>query len=201
MGVNVKNKNQIVKKQNLQPLSASQSADLIISNLAGKDVDTEKLEKLLEIKSKFEAEENRKEYQIAFAELQADLPVIQKTKEVHTKAGNLMYKYAPLEKILEQIKPVLKTHGFSYSWSEDLSNKDGYKRIYCHIMARGHTETNFVDVPIQKATDYVNAVQQAGSSSTYGKRYSLCNALGISVDEDYDATDLKGEQKEDNTEI
>ena len=168
------------------PVSTFQSADLLINQAIAKDVDINKLEKLLTLKGKYEAEENKKQFQAAFSALQSELPVIEKTKTVRNGRGEVMYKYAPLEKIIEQIKPYLKRHGFSYKWSEGAADRDGYKRIICTIMACGHEESSYIDMPVLSATKTTNQAQAAGSTSTYGKRYSLIGALGIMADEDDD---------------
>lgn len=173
--------------ENKTPMSTFHSADLLISQLAGKDVDVEKMEKLLALKGKYEAEENKKLFQIKFCKLQYELPVIKKTKSVDNK-----YKYAPLEEIVKQIKPFLREHGFSYRWSEGISENKECKRIICHIMSNGHEETSYVDIPMimspvtRDGKKIINDAQVAGSMSTYGKRYSLIGALGIMADEDDD---------------
>ncbi len=178
------------------PMSTFHSADFLIQQLSGKNVDADKMEKLLALKGKYEAEENKKRFQIKFSELQSRLPVIQKTKEVWNKEHSyVMYRYAPLEKIIEQIKPVLCELGFSYRWSEGLTEKDGYKRIYCHVMACGHEEQSFMDIPLMDANKVINKAQQAGVSSTYGKRYSLIGALGIMADEDTDGAGMDRVEK------
>lgn len=162
------------------------SVDRMIELAIKEKTGVEQLERLMDLKHKHEAHESRKEYHIMFCEMQSQIPAINKRKEIKNKKGVVLYRYAPLEDIVEQIKPFLKKYQMSYRWSEGLSERDGYKRIYCHIVGWGHEETSFVDIPIMKANDMVNSAQQAGSSSTYGKRYSLCDVLGLMVDDDDD---------------
>ncbi len=145
----------------------------------------EQLEKLMEMKYKHEEREAKKVFHEKFCEMQSELPIIEKTKTIKTKAGDVMYRYAPLEKIVPQIKPCLKKYGFSYHWTESFE-RENYKRVTCHITGHGHSMSAFADVPLMPANDYVNKAQQSGSSSTYGKRYSLSGILGIMVDEDVD---------------
>lgn len=172
-------------------VSTFKSADNLINKLSSvQNVDIVKLEKLLELKGKYEAEENKKVFQRKFAELQADLPVIQKTKKV-MDGNRVLYQYAPLEKILEQVKPFLKKYGFSYRWSEGLIEKEGYKRIYCHLMGHGHEQMSYCDIPIPPANKLVNNAQSAGSASTYGKRYSFIAITGVVADEDDDGRSVK----------
>ena len=57
-----------------------------------------------------------------------------------------------------------------------------------HIL--GHSESSDFEVPID-TEGYMTAPQKYASALTFAKRYSLCNALGISTgDEDTDATDV-----------
>lgn len=193
---NESTKKDIVISETQVPMSTFASADMLLQQLAGKDVDVDKMEKILALKGKYEAEENKKKYQREFSKLQSSLPVIQKTKSVKTRSGDIAYKYAPLEKIIEQIKPVMREFGFSYRWSEGISESDSCKRIWCHIMAHGHEEKSFVDIPTLDTNQLTNKAQMAGSASTYGKRYSLIGALGIMADEDDDG---RGAGTVDNT--
>ncbi len=179
-------KSKAIQKVKASPLSTFETADIILQGLTGKDVDLDKLEKLLEIKGKYEAEENKKIFQVKFAEMQAELPIIKKTNTVKDNSGNTAYKYAPLEKIIEQIKDVLKKHKFSYRWTETASDKENHRKVNCHIMGWGHEQITSIDIPIPDVNKLTNKTQMAGSAMTYGKRYSLIGALGIIADEDDD---------------
>lgn len=176
----------------INSVSTFHSASLIIEKCLERDFDIEKLEKLLEIKGKFEAEESRKLFQKKFVEMQSELPEIPKTKQVMTSSGKIAYSYAPLDAIVKTIKPTLRKFQFSYSWSEGSADKSELRRIYCHIHGYGHTETNFVDFPPPATNNLTNLAQTYGMASTYGKRYSLCEALGIITEDDTDANEVNG---------
>jgi len=183
-------KNEIITMDDQETKSSIGSVDSMISLAIKEKVGVEQLEKLMELKHKHEAHEAQKAYHVNFCAMQAEIPAIIKTKSVTNKHGDELYKYAPLEKIVEQIKPYLKKYGFSYRWNEGVSESQGYKRIYCHIVGHGHQETSFFDVPIMGANNMINVIQQVGSSSTYGKRYSLGDVLGLMMDEDDDGMSL-----------
>jgi hypothetical protein len=140
----------------------------------------ETLEKLLQLKNQQEDREASKVFHLKFSQMQSELPIIKKTKK-----GAGPFKYAPLEQIIKQIKPFLTKHGFSYHWTEEpLENKA--KRIWCHLTGHGHEEKTYVDLPVMDYTKMTNEIQQYGSTSTYGKRYSLIGLLGIMADDDDD---------------
>jgi hypothetical protein len=145
----------------------------------------ENLKELVNMKYEIEAKENAKIFHTAFSNMQAELPVIIKTKSVTRKNGDIIYKYAPIESIQKQIAPCLQKFGFSYHWSEENINEN-VKRIHCHLTGHGHSESSFIDIPIMPATEMTNRIQQIGSSTTYGRRYSLCAILGITIGIDDD---------------
>ena len=173
-------------------VSTFHSADKIINACLSGGIDVDKLERLLEIKGKYEAEEAKKVFQERFAEMQFKIPEIPKTKIVKTQGGALAYKYAPLEEIVKVIRPFLAEYKFSYSWSEGEATKSGYVRVYCHIRGYGHTQTNFVEFPPPDTNKLTNKAQTMGMASTYGRRYSLTEALGLITEDDTDANPQKG---------
>ena len=164
------------------------SVDSMIEMAIKGNAGVEALERLMDLKQKHEIYEAKKKYHRKFCEMQAEIPTVPKTKKVYTNSGKLAYSYASLDSIVETIKPFMTQFEFSYRWSEGLSENPGYKRVYCHIVGHGHQETSFADIPIMKGSKMTNDAQQAGSSSTYGRRYSLCGVLGLMVDEDDDGS-------------
>ncbi len=145
----------------------------------------EQLKEVMKMKYEHEAREAKKKFHYEFCRLQADLPEIPKDKDVKNDRKELLYSYSSLPMIVKTIKPFTKQYGFSFGWSEE-SIKDGVKRIHNHITGYGHTESTYVDIPIMAPNRMTNSTQQMGSATTYGKRYSICNSLGIVSDEDDD---------------
>lgn len=163
----------------------------------------EQMKEILKMKYEDERREAEKLFHEKFCEMQSELPVIPKTKKVYSKAKTLLYSYAPLEEIVKGIRPLLKEYKFAIRWSEEFPEKN-IIRIFFHISGYGHTETCHIDLPIMDSNGFVNQLQQVGSTSTYGKRYSIMGMLGIMADEDDDgrsvikkAEPVKDESKED----
>ncbi len=185
--VKTKEKKSIVKKK-VKEIQTPQLNDVnsliqfAIENKSGVD----QLKELMKMKYEHEARESKKIFHEQFCSMQAEFPVIQKRKVVKSKHGKELYKYAPIEDIILQIKTYLQKYGFSYHWSEESLSTQNMKRIYCHITGHGHSESSYIDIPIMPKNDFVNSIQQIGSSTTYGKRYSLSDILGIMVEDDDD---------------
>ena len=149
-----------------------------------KDLDIEKLSKLMELQREYNADLARKSFFRALTDFQAKVPELRKSKEV--SFGDTKYHYAPLADIVRQIKDTCRDCLISYRW-EIQDDKEEIK-VSCIITHEdGHSEkttmTASPDVSGKK-----NSIQARGSSIEYMKRYTLIGALGLSTaDTDIDA--------------
>jgi len=154
-----------------------------------KGLDTDKLQKLIELRNEELARQAKEEFDRHFAEMQAELPAIKKGAEAKDRNGKVMYVYAPLETLQAEAGPVIAKHGFSYSWREEVI--DGGKRIILTITGYGHSRETSFDVPKIEGNAIQNPVQAAGAMSSYGKRYTFIAGFGLTVEgEDDDAGSL-----------
>lgn len=147
----------------------------------------ESLEKLLDLQERVLARQAEREYADAIAQFQSRCPTIEKRKEVKDRSGRVMYRYAPLEDIVRQVRPLLAELGLSYAFDTECDEKGGI-RVRCKIRHRaGHAETSTVYIPATRGIN-TNASQDMGIQITYGTRYSFIGGLGITTaDEDHDA--------------
>jgi hypothetical protein len=139
---------------------------------------------------------SREKFETAFAKMRAALPIIKKSKEVTRSSGQHMYNYAPLEEIQKQCDPILRDNGFAYAWREEAI--EGGKRVWFDLFGFGHTRSNFFDAPLLGAKqsnsggEIVNAVQAARMTSSYAKRNSMVDGLGLIIeDEDTDGATIE----------
>lgn len=178
--------NEITKKET--------GVEVLIAQAIEKGLPVETMEKLLAMQERWEAAQAKKEFVVALSQFQSDCPVVGKTKKVLNKDGTLRYQYAPLDSIVEKIKKPLKSAGLSYTW--DVRNDEGFITAVATIThERGYSQTSEFKIPIDKE-GFMTAPQKYASALTFAKRYSLCNALGISTgEEDTDATDV-GKEKD-----
>jgi len=155
-----------------------------------KDIDIEKLEKMLDLQERILNKKAESEYNVAMAAFQRECPVIVKKKKVDftSKTGNrTKYDYAPFDEIVAQVKPLLAKHGLTYSFRTEYDNSSmsmiciishdgGHKQEYCAKFPKLHDDQR------------MNEFQRTKSAITYAKRAVFENALGIAVaDEDDDA--------------
>tara|TARA_R100001244_G_scaffold106296_1_gene78847 strand:+ start:56 stop:577 length:522 start_codon:yes stop_codon:yes gene_type:complete len=122
----------------------------------------------------------------ALADFQNEVPVI------HEDTQGYNYTYANLNKIFETIKPLLKTHGLSFTQLLDGKN---LKTVLFHIES-GETLEGSVEIETDVKLASMNHYQIFGSAITYFRRYSLSCMLGLITDKDIDS---KGERVEKET--
>ena len=183
------------KAQETVIMSAKNGAEMLIAKAIDKNVPVETMERLLVMRRELKAEWAKAEFDKAMSAFQSDCPIIKKTKSVKTNAGDLAYKYAPLESIVEQVKDILRKHGFSYSVDQPAA-KQGYIKVALTVKHQsGHSEVTCVELPLGNKTRIMSQTQVEAAALTFAKRYAFCNAFGILTgDEDTDSKRATGEQ-------
>lgn len=114
-------------------------------------------------------------------------------KNPNNTADNPFFKskYAPLNDILNLVRPILSKHGLSIVQAP---TGDGEHIIIFTTLI--HSSGEYIEFPpLTLRTDKATA-QGAGSAITYGRRYALSAILGISSEDDDDGN--HAEIKQDN---
>lgn len=154
-------------------------ADMIRVAVSGK-ADLDKLEKLLTIQERWEANEAKKAYHKAMAEFKANPPQILKDRKVKysTDKGTVGYSHASLYNVTEKINKELSKHGLSASWT---TQHNGQITVTCKIThIKGHSEqTSLSAAP--DVSGAKNAIQAIGSTITYLERYTLLALTGLAT--------------------
>lgn len=129
----------------------------------------------------------------ALAKFQAECPPIPKGKEVKNRDGSVRYTYAPLDEVLQAIRPAMAANGLSVRWeSEDVDGGEKI-RVTCIVTHEDGYQVRSPQVVEPTSVSGTNSVQARGSAVTYGKRYSMQDALGIvPVGVDDDARSFEG---------
>lgn len=167
---------------------------LIEKALVNPDVDVAKMEKMLDVQERIYDKNAQIEFNRAMSLCQQEMPAIAKTAANNQTNS----KYAKYETIIIDTKPVYTKHGFSVSFAESKSDKDGYIRIEADLMhAQGHCKTYHADLPLDSAgiKGSVNktAVHATGSTFSYAKRYLFCMIFNVALaNEDDDAVKSGG---------
>lgn len=138
---------------------------------------TERLEKLMELQERFEANEARKAFNEAFAKFKAEVIVIVKNRTVD--AGPLKdKKYAELFSVVNAVTPALSKHGLSAAWRLTKDEKE-WIEVTCTIKhSLGHSESVAMGGP-PDAGGAKSAMQARASTVSYLERYTLKAICGV----------------------
>lgn len=168
--------------------------DRALTSGAGPDT----IERLLALQERWEANQARKAFDAAMANLRRDMPEIVKRREVDftTQKGRTNYKYEDLTSVTEALSPVMADHGLSFRWRTDTAQQ-GVVSVTCIISHRdGHSEETTLSAGHDQSGNK-NFVQAIGSTVTYLQRYTLKAAVGVSASADTDTITLtRAEAKE-----
>ena len=139
----------------------------------------EMVKQVMELQERWEANEARKQFNVAFATFKAkSIKIIRRTV---TKDGPLKNKkYANLFDVVDTITEPLAELGLSLSWALTKDDKD-WMEVTCTIRhAMGHSES----VSMGAAPDTGpgrNAIQARGSAKSYLERYTALAILGMAT--------------------
>jgi hypothetical protein len=177
------------RKHDMQPVEPMTETGAIIAMIerAARDpaVDIDKMERLMAMRDRVLAREAQVAFDAAFAEMQPDLPVIEKKGRIEGESkrtgDRLSQAYGRWEDIAPAIVPTLSAHGFGIRFEQEQIwvGEQAKTRITCVLShAQGHREKAYFDLPLD-TTGSKNNVQAYGSTASYGKRYSAMLALNI----------------------
>lgn len=178
---------QALTPQSAQPNRAAMTPMEMLDRAVSQGASVETLSKLMDLQERWEANQARKAFELAMSEVKAELPRIVKNKTVDftTQKGRTNYQYEDLASIVNQIGPVLSTHGLSvrYRTSAEPGQPITVTCIISHSM--GHSEENTLMAGKDESGNK-NSIQAIGSTVTYLQRYTLKAALGLAAGADDD---------------
>lgn len=163
----------------------------IISGLVKREnFDIDALEKLIKLLNDAEDRQAKRAFNLALSEMMGKIPVIAKTGK-NTFNGT---KFAKLEDVVEITRPILNEHGFSVTYKQTQEMIPNAKTepnsifcmmtVICFLKHRdGHEESNEIQLPIATIKGQT-PIQAMGMGSTYGRRYTLMQALNIATSGD-----------------
>lgn len=161
--------------------------DQLLALAVDKNLDIDKLEKLMMMKERWDAAQAKKSFLTALTNFQEQCPDLRKSKRVEfeTRTGTTSYNFAPLGDIDRQIKKLMKDNGLSKQWK--VKDEGGKIKVTCIIShVDGHSEETEMEAEADMS-GAKNPIQGKGSTIAYLERYTLQGALGLTtVDQDID---------------
>lgn len=146
---------------------------LVVEKLAANpNVSIDALQKIIELQERVAANRAKAEFDDAFATMQAEMPVI--VERGKTNNG----KYAPLEDIVEAVRPIITRHGFALSHRTEWPTNDTVRIVGILSHRAGH-ERHSEFLSLGDSSGSKNAIQGLGSAISYGRRYTTNDLLNI----------------------
>lgn len=151
-------------------------------------VDPAKMEAMLAMQERMLDRQSLTAYRTAMHAARAKMPRITKDGKITNRQGQVQSRFAHYEAIDKIVRPLVEAEGLTYGFDvkESEGGRVGVTCIVSHV--DGHEE-RFGPMPLHVDTSgSKNPTQGAGSTTSYGQRYTLCAAFNIvTVGQDDDA--------------
>jgi hypothetical protein len=154
---------------------------MLVNMAMDQGADLDRLERLMNMKMTWEANEARKAYTEAMSIFKQNPPEIEKDKKVSYKTGTgtTAYNHASLGNVTTKINAALGKCGLSAAWTTE-QNTNGVT-VTCkitHIM--GHSESTSLTAALDNSGGK-NAIQALGSTISYLERYTILALTGLAT--------------------
>ena len=146
----------------------------------------EALNAVLDASIRWEEKEAKKALHRALAAFRGECPPILKERSVTTgSGGRARYHYASLDDIERVVRPLMDKHGLFFTHDQEV---DGARMtVTCWIHHEDGASISSKWTGPAEDGGHMQGIQKAGSATTYARRYSLVNALGLTTtDQDDD---------------
>lgn len=153
--------------------------DVIAAAARDPTVNVEKMQQLLEMRERIMKKEAEVVFNAAMRDAQQEIPaVLRDSQNEHTRS-----RYAKLEAIDAQIRPIYTRHGFSLSFNSPSTDDSGVTVSCTAFHSAGHSR----DYQLSGALDGAGAqgksnktnIQALGSTVTYLRRYLTCMIFNV----------------------
>ena len=155
----------------------------IIKQAVAQGADVDKLEKLLALQERYDANEAKKAFSVALSAFKQAGITVSKNKKI--SFGQTKYNHATLDNVCDTVGEELSKHGLSFRWHTE--QNEGKVKVTCVLMhVQGHSES----VSLESNPDTSgskNSIQAIGSAVTYLQRYTLLSITGTAsaeIDDD-----------------
>lgn len=159
------------------PNNPPATPSMLLQMAVEQGADLDRLERLMALQERWEANEARKSYDAAFSAFKAEAVQIIRNKDV--TAGPLSGKrYAELFSVVNAVTPALSRQGLSSLW-KITKDEPQWLEVTCTLRhVGGHSESVSMGGP-PDAGGAKNAIQARASTVSYLERYTLKAITGV----------------------
>src|SRR6056297_1740005 len=166
---------------------------LIAQAARDKNVDTDKMRAIIDMKREEEDRAAKLAFNRAFVAVKREIkPIVRNQRNEQTKSN-----YADAERIADMVDPIMDKHGFAITYGTEPCDREGFYRMIADLLhEEGHEKRYTADIPNDnagiKGTVNKTPTHAFGSSTTYGKRYMKMMIWDIATkDDDANAADAE----------
>lgn len=176
---------------NVVPMVPQTEADAMVSMIErvilNPEISMDRVEKMIELKERFDDREAEKAFNQALAKALGEIPTIIKTGEVDftNKSGQRTnYTHETYDDIVKVVKPILSKYGLAFRYK--MEESQGGIKVTCVLSHEDGFSEKISKSGQRDVSGNKNALQGDASTQQYLMRYTLKAALGISVGADTD---------------
>lgn len=154
-------------------------------------VDIDKMERLIAMKERIDAQQAKADFARAMSATQSEL------RAIATDAANPQTKsrYASYAALDGAVRPIYSRYGFALSFNTSPDAPVDMLRVTCDVMHEaGHVAHYSVDMPADgkgaKGGDVMTKTHATGAAMSYGQRYLLKLIFNIAVGDDKDGNSV-----------
>jgi hypothetical protein len=163
----------------IQPANPVASlAEGLLRIAADPSVDPARIRELYAIHREMQADQAKAAFAASLRAMQAEMPRVKKNGVISLGAGKGAIPFARWEDIDAIVRPIMRSHGFSVTFSETAVSETGIRWTATWYHEAGHSEQNSISLPPDGGPGR-NAVQARGSTNSYAKRYLAEDFLNI----------------------
>ena len=150
--------------------------------------DLDKLQRLLELRAKAEADANERAFNDALAVAQAEMvPIV--ANAVNAEVGRA-HRYASYAHLDRAVRPIYTAHGLSVTFNTGERSTDVVVEVSAYLCGHGHGRRYSILMPADgkgaKGGDVMSRTHAAASAISYGMRYLLIMIFNLAIDRDDD---------------
>jgi hypothetical protein len=150
--------------------------------------DLDKLQRLLEMRAKVEADPNERAFNDALAAAQAEMEPI-RADAVNTEVGR-PHRYASYAALDRAVRPIYTAHGLAVTFTTGERSTEVSVEVVAYVTGHGHGRRYSILMPADgkgpKGGDVMSRTHATASAISYGMRYILVMAFNLAIDRDDD---------------
>jgi hypothetical protein len=150
--------------------------------------DLDKLQRLLEMRAKAEADANERAFNEALAAAQSEMEPV-RADAVNAEVGRA-HRYASYAQLDRAIRPIYTAHGLAVTFTAGERSTDTAVEVVAYITGHGHGRRYSIVMPADgkgpRGGDVMSRTHATASAISYGMRYLLVMAFNLAVDRDDD---------------